>query len=376
MPMTREQFNEAFRDYADDERVNGSGPSPRFKFKPFEEIKVGDGPAFIVQDIIPRDGLVVIWGPPKCGKSFLAFDMAMHIALGWTYREHHVEQGTVVYLALEGGSGFARRVEAWRRRHLDGHHGPVPFYLLDVPVNVIADHKALIVAIGAQIATPPSTIFIDTLNRGLVGDENNPKDMAAFIRAADAIRAAFPGCTVVLIHHCGHVGSRPRGHTSLSGADDAQIAVSKDAGGLIRTEIEWLKDGLPARPFFSRLEDVEIGACGEGRAGTSCVVVSADAAAASAGTSAGIPVTANQRRFLDILADAADNAPAEHKTTINIPAGRIAISREWLKSCCVANGWIEADGGNKARAKISEMINTLAGKRLVGTTAVHVWDAR
>ena len=64
-------------------------------------------------------GSVVVWGPPKCGKSFWTFDLMMHVALGWEYRGRRVQQGAVVYLALEGGHGFRARVEAWRRRHLD-----------------------------------------------------------------------------------------------------------------------------------------------------------------------------------------------------------------------------------------------------------------
>jgi hypothetical protein len=46
----------------------------------------------------------------------------MHAALGWPYRDCKVQQGTVVYLALEGG-----RVEAWRQHHLAGYRASVPF---------------------------------------------------------------------------------------------------------------------------------------------------------------------------------------------------------------------------------------------------------
>ena len=51
--------------------------------------------------------------------------------------------------------------------------------------------------------------------------------MSAYIRAAEAIRDAF-GCVVIIVHHCGYEGTRPRGHTSLPGAVDAQIAVVRE----------------------------------------------------------------------------------------------------------------------------------------------------
>src|SRR5262249_48108600 len=153
-------------------------------------------------------------------------------------------------------------------------------------------------AIQAQSSKAPTLVVIDTLNRALVGSENKPEDMSRFIRAADAIRTAF-GSTVIVVHHCGVDGSRPRGHTSLAGADDAQIAVSRDGGGMIKVEVEHFKDGVPCPPFGCRLEGVEIGACADGDASTSCVVVPVDLARASASTRAS-PLTPSQRRFLDI----------------------------------------------------------------------------
>jgi hypothetical protein len=370
-------FDETYGETESEKREranNGASQAPpiRFKLTPFEQIKISTARDYVVKSIIPRGSLVVFWGPPKCGKSFTCFDIAMHIALGWKYRDQKVRPGPVVYLAVEGGPGFSRRVEAWRRRHLDGHREPVPFYLIDVAVDLIADHAALIASIRAQ-AVMPTTVFIDTLNRTLIGSESKDEDMARYVRAADAIRRAF-SCTVVIVHHCGIVGSRPRGHTSLPGADDAQIAVEKGKNGLITVTVEHMRDGPAGLSFACRLESVDLGLDDDGDPINSCVIVPAELS--SAGTSAGIRVTPNQTRFLDILSDAILDAPDEQKTTANIPGGRTAISREWLKRCCVSKGWLEDDGSNKSRAKFSEMLNTLAGKRLIGVTNLYVWSAQ
>lgn len=56
--------------------------------------------------------------------------------------------------------------------------------------------------------------------------------MTAFVRAADLIRDAF-GCLVIIIHPSPHAAGRPRGHSSLMGALDVQIAVHKDANGTV-----------------------------------------------------------------------------------------------------------------------------------------------
>jgi AAA domain len=260
-------------------KTNGQGQyDQRFTLKPFDEIKLSTVPNYLIKGIIPRTGLVVIWGPPKCGKSFWTFDLMMYAALGRPYRGRRVQQGAVVYLALEGGYGFQARVEAWRRRHLADHRDPVPFYLLDVPVDLIADHQRLIAAIKAQFGSQiiPAAVVIDTLNRALIGDENKSDDMAKFIRASDMIRQAF-GCVVPIVHHCGVAGGRPRGHTSLSGADDAQIAIERDKADNIIAKIEHMKDGEAGATIVSRLDRVELGDDDDGDPISSCVIVPAEA---------------------------------------------------------------------------------------------------
>ena len=117
--------------------------------------------------------------------------------------------------------------------------------------------------------------MIDTLNRSLAGSENSDKDMAAYIRAADVIREAFE-CTVAIIHHCGVSGDRPRGHSSLTAAADAQLAVKRDDEGVIRVKVEWLKDGQEGAEIASGLEKVELGTDSYGDPIVSCVVVPDD----------------------------------------------------------------------------------------------------
>ena len=117
---------------------------PRFRLVAFDRITVGAERVYLVKGIIPAAGLVVVWGPPKCGKSFWTFDLVMHVALGWKYRGRRVQQGPVVYLALEGGEGFRARIEAFRQTFLPEIPDPVPFYLVADALNLVKDHPDLI----------------------------------------------------------------------------------------------------------------------------------------------------------------------------------------------------------------------------------------
>jgi hypothetical protein len=56
----------------------------RFPLKTLENINVSMAPNYLVKGILPRVGLGVVWGPPKCGKSFKTFDLVMHVACAAT----------------------------------------------------------------------------------------------------------------------------------------------------------------------------------------------------------------------------------------------------------------------------------------------------
>jgi RecA-family ATPase len=86
----------------------------RLEFVQFKDISLSTAPRYLMKGIIPSEGLVVVWGPPKCGKSFLVFDIVAHIAMGKEYRGRRVKQCPVLYFAFEGQTGFQARVEAFR----------------------------------------------------------------------------------------------------------------------------------------------------------------------------------------------------------------------------------------------------------------------
>jgi AAA domain len=250
----------------------------RFSLSPFIDAELSMALNYLIKGVLPRTGMVVVWGPPKCGKSFWTYDLVMHIVTGRPYRGRQVQKGTVVYLALEGGGGFINRVVAWRRKHFpNGQQGEaVPFFLVTERCELVRDHKQLIADIRAQLhGTVPACIVIDTLNRSIAGDENKSDDMTKYITAADAIREAFD-CCMIIIHHCGTAGNRPRGHTSLAGADDCQIVVERDKNGVITCTVEHAKDFEAGTKFSSKLERVELGNDIEGDPITSCVIVEAD----------------------------------------------------------------------------------------------------
>lgn len=248
---------------------------PRIRLIPFDDIRPDLSRRYLVKGLMPRVGMVVVWGPPKCGKSFWVFDIAMHIALGWEYRGRRIRQGAVVYCAFEGQSGFEARVEAFRRKFLPESHDPIPFFLQPTPLVLAADHRKLIDVILAKLGSEiPALIVLDTLNRSIGGSESDDETMSLYVKAADVLRDRF-NCAVVIVHHCGHDATRPRGHTALIGALDTMIAVKRDDDGNIVCEVQAQKDGPEGEIITSRLEVVEIGVDEDGDEIKSCVIEAA-----------------------------------------------------------------------------------------------------
>lgn len=356
-----------------DERGAGAAaatqPKRRFPLVPFSQVRLNPGRNYLVKGIIPREGLVILWGPPKSGKSFVAFDITMHVALGREYRGRRVTAGTVVYVACEGERGLGARVEAFRRAKLGDGAGSVPFYLLTTRLDLAVEHEKLISEIRDQIGGGDCTaIVIDTLNRSLGGSESSDKDMGDYVKAADATRDAF-GCAVIVIHHCGLDDTRPRGHTSLMGAADAQISVKRDAAGLIVATVDMMKDGETGAEIRSTLKVVTLDPDEDGEPVTSCVIEPADGTTASMKRAGKISAAA--RQALDLLHQAMIESTIPAPQSEHIPTGVHGVTKSLWRSYCEKAGIINAEGN--PREQLRRIVVTLKDAGLIGVWDDFVW---
>jgi hypothetical protein len=121
----------------------------------------------------------------------------------------------------------------------------------------------------------PRIVVLDTLNKSLPGSESKDVDMAAYIKAAEAIRDAFD-CLVIIVHHCGWDESRPRGHSSLSGAVDVQLHVER-TDNLLAVEVELMRDGPEGTRVNLEAQEIMVGEDAKtGKPLTSLVLVATD----------------------------------------------------------------------------------------------------
>ncbi|KAB2923290.1 MAG: AAA family ATPase, partial [Candidatus Contendobacter sp.] len=181
---------------------------------------------WLMKGYLTLDSLTVLFGDPGCGKSFLAIDIACHVATGTPWRGCPVKPGKVLYIAGEGRNGLSKRFRAWFERH-----GEPPRNIQICTVPIALTDPAGIAALVAEIqAMPeaPALIVVDTINRNFgPGDENATADMTKAVAGLDAIRNAT-GAAILAAHHSGHGDkSRGRGSSVLRASVDVEYAVEK-----------------------------------------------------------------------------------------------------------------------------------------------------
>lgn len=243
---------------------------------------------WLIKDVLPKKGLCVVWGAPGSGKSFAMLDVAMAVARGLPkYHGKRIKKGVVVYIAMEGN--LRDRVEAYKKRNqlhegdlknLLVKHSTVDFRSVESVASEILSIKA---ALGGRKL---AMIVIDTLNRAMVGgNENSSDDMGMVIQGFKMVEDYFK-TLVAPIHHCGKDQERGmRGHSSLLGAADAEISINRNGDDPIRTfKVGKQKDGQDHYDLFNfRLDVVELGKTAEwdedaepDEIDRSCVIVQTD----------------------------------------------------------------------------------------------------
>jgi hypothetical protein len=222
-------------------------------------------PEYVIDGLLETETLGLIFGDPGCGKSFLAVDIAAAVATGTPFHGRATKQGAVFFIAGEGHNGLVRRFAAWskaRSTSLDD----APLFKSERAAQFLDADSASAVAnavsgLAAQHGAP-ALIVIDTLARNFgSGDENNTRDMSEFVVAIDDLKALFPGCSVLIVHHSGHADKqRARGAMALKGALDAEYRVEKPKeGDLIRLICTKMKDAEPPKDMAFKFVPVALG---------------------------------------------------------------------------------------------------------------------
>ena len=255
--------------------VRDDTPPSRGKFYPYTFIEISalssDPP--LIKGVLDCSGTSVMYADSNVGKTFLALDMALHVAFGWDWCSRRTRKGKVVYLAPEAGLRLRTRLHAFVAHH-DLSDLP-DFYLIPAGVDFCSNQEdALAVIEELKKLGDVVLIVLDTLSRAMAGgNENSSDDMGKFIRIVDILREKTKA-HIMTIHHAGKDTTRgARGHSSLRAAVDTEIELTKDDTGMLTAEIKKQRDGRTNDRYSFILESIQLGTDEDGDPVTSCVLV-------------------------------------------------------------------------------------------------------
>lgn len=187
---------------------------------------------FAIPELVP-EGLSVLAGPPKAGKSVIMLQFGLEAALGGEIFGMEVGRHRVLYLALEDGH---RRMQQRCRELMNGDDIPDWFdYIIEVdPGKLIATVRAYI----KEYKKHKPLVMVDTLGKVLTGSKNGESDYDRDYRVvSDLKRQAddYQGSSVLASRHTKKGKSEDwvdmiSGTNAITGAADTILALKRTRG--------------------------------------------------------------------------------------------------------------------------------------------------
>jgi hypothetical protein len=171
---------------------------------------------YLIPDLLPLPGLVMIHGAGGDGKSMTAWTLAKHVARGLPFSirgdEVPVRQGKV--LILNGDQSEVQIKQQMQDLEL-GHGDPIRI-VMGWDLNWYWRFKQLVEL------HQPALVIIDSItgcSRGSAFDENRKEFASPLYWLANNNGRLFPACTILVVHHSNKSGGF-RGTTALRDACD------------------------------------------------------------------------------------------------------------------------------------------------------------
>ena len=249
----------------------------------------------IIEDVLPKADLAMIYGESGVGKSFVALDMGFAIATGTDWADKKTEKETVIWIAAEAAGSMVVRTRAYA--HEKG------IQLENADLWVIGETPALMNTEDAVALTEaikqkePGLIIVDTLAAASMGaNENSGEDMNIVMGACRMLHAQT-GALVLLVHHTGKDLSRgARGWSGLKAAMHTEILVAYHQT-MRKIQVTKQRDGEEGIAWPFRLMPVALDMSGL----TSCYVEVLDRALLNADDAIIKGLGAMQKTMLDCV---------------------------------------------------------------------------
>lgn len=209
----------------------------RFRFVDREGMQHIKPASWLIKDCLTEGGQAIMFGASGTFKTFLALDMALNIACGFSegsiWSGKVVKPGPVAIALGEGRPSITQRVRAWERLHYGGEQ--VKDLVIVDPVPS-ANPKG-----GAEggeweaftegllkLHDEYALVIFDTVGRTMAGLNENSQEFASGYSLMTEYMRRELGCATLGLHHTGHDHKDRERGSNVYGADaDTRILVER-----------------------------------------------------------------------------------------------------------------------------------------------------
>lgn len=265
-------------------------------FKTLSEDEIEDFPdiEYMVSGLLQTSTVSLVFSESNSGKTFVALDIAEHIARGMSWQGRRVKPGPVLYIYAESKIGLKPRILAWKKHHALASTPNLQF--ITRPVQLVNDRDMLLDTLAEQ-EIAPALVVIDTFSNCSIGvNQNDQAEVTKVLMVAHEIVREY-GSHVMVVHHTNKSGSA-NGSQAFKNHCDSMIELKRaDKYSPIVMHCEKQRDAEQFDDISLQLQIVDLWINPETlEPVTSCVVV-----ASSSPTSTETALSQTQQKMLDIL---------------------------------------------------------------------------
>jgi len=220
------------------------------------EVAQREPPQWLIEDVLPKQDLAMLYGESGSGKSFVALDIAFAIATGINWNGLSTEKHPVVWIAAEAAGSMRNRTKAYAQaKGIELENADL--WVIGETPSLMQSEEAIALAEAVR-AKKPGLIVVDTLAAASIGaNENSGEDMNIVMGACRMLHETT-GALVMLIHHTGKDLSRgARGWSGIKGAMHTEMTVSYFQD-MRKFEVTKQRDGEEGQAWPFRLMIVNI----------------------------------------------------------------------------------------------------------------------
>lgn len=190
---------------------------------------------FYIQDLLPKQGSMLLYGETGVMKSFLAQHIALCLATKTDWIGFKVEQARVLLVNFE----ISELAYFWRLKDMTKYFTVQDqmLYVASPSILMLEDDSVFKKFADDIKGIAPQVLILDCLQKCYGGDENSKQEMLIWILHIEALMKEF-GCSVIVVHHTNKnilsnsLLDKSRGTSLLPGWADSVVNMVKQPSGV------------------------------------------------------------------------------------------------------------------------------------------------